>query len=89
MIALIHLEMDSMPYFSVSVTYVVVWILWPELQILRGEYGFSINSKISFMGSGDKPTLTLNIQVKNFWRFRYAADFFDIKIVLLGQNSFE
>ena len=49
------------------------------------EYGFSINSKISFMSSGDKSILTLKILVTNFCRFWY----FDIKIVLLGQNSFK
>ena len=40
------------------------------------------------MSSGDKPVLTLKISVTNFTRFRYFADF-DIKIVLLSQNSFE
>ena len=40
------------------------------------------------MSSGDKPILTLKISVTNFSRFQYFADF-DIRIVLLGQNSFE
>ena len=53
--------------------------------ILR-EYGFSINSKISFMSSGDKPILTLKISVTNFFRFQYFTDF-DIRIVLFGQNN--
>ena len=57
-------------------------------EFIRREYGFSINSKISFMSSGDKPILTLKISVTNFCRFRYFADF-DIRILLLGQNSFE
>ena len=29
----LHLEKDSMSYYSVSVPYFVVWIIWPELQI--------------------------------------------------------
>ena len=29
----IHLEKDSMPCFGVTVNYLVVWILWPELRI--------------------------------------------------------
>ena len=40
------------------------------------------------MDSGDKPILTLKISVTNFFKFQYFADF-DIKIVLLDQNSFE
>ena len=40
------------------------------------------------MSSGDKPILIMKISVKNFFRFRYFTDF-DIRIVLLGQNSFE
>ena len=50
--------------------------------------GFSINSKISLMSSGDKPKLILKISVKDYADFRYFGDF-DIKIVLLVQNSFE
>ena len=59
--------------------------------ILR-EYGFSINSKISFMSSGDKPILITNyiynykISITNFSRFQYFTDF-DIRIILFGQNS--
>ena len=33
MFTFIHLEKDFMSYFSVSVLYFVVWILWPELCI--------------------------------------------------------
>ena len=77
-----------MPYFSVSMSYFIVWILWLELEFIPRDYGFSINSKISFMNSGDKPILTLKISVTNFYRFRYFADF-DIRIVFLGQNKFE
>ena len=40
------------------------------------------------MSSGDKPILSSKFSVMNFCRFRYLADF-DIKIVPLGQNSFE
>ena len=55
-------------------------------KFIRREYGFSIDSKISVMSSGNKPILTLKISVANFSRFRYFADF-DIRIVP-GQNSF-
>ena len=55
--------------------------------ILR-KYGSLINSKISLVSSGDKLILTLKISVTNFCRLLYFADF-DIKFVLLGQNSFE
>ena len=57
-------------------------------EFIPRDYGFSINSKISFMNSGDKPILNLKISVTNFYRFRYFADF-DIRIVFLGQNKFE
>ena len=57
-------------------------------EFIRRQYDFSINSKIWFMSSGDKPILALKISVTNFSRFQYFADF-DIRIVLLGQNSFE
>ena len=57
-------------------------------EFIRREYGFSISSNITFMGSGDKPILILKMLVKNFCRFQYFADF-DFKIVLLGLNSFE
>ena len=40
------------------------------------------------MSSGDKPKLILKISVKDYADFRYFGDF-DIKIVLLVQNSFE
>ena len=55
--------------------------------ILR-ECRFSINSKVSFMNSGDKPSLTWKISVTNFCGFRHFADFV-FKIVLLGQNRFQ
>ena len=54
-------------------------------EFIYREYGFSINSKISFASSG-KPILILKISVTNFCRFHYFADFY-IKIVLLGQYS--
>ena len=57
-------------------------------KLIRRKYGFSIDLKISVMSSGDKPILTLKISFSNFFRFQYFADF-GIKIVLLGQNSFE
>ena len=57
-------------------------------KFIRREYGRSINLKISFTSSGDQPILTLKISVTNFSRCRYFTDF-DIKILLLGQNSFE
>ena len=47
-----------------------------------------INSKVSFMSSGDKPILTSKISLINFCRFRYLEDF-DFKIVHFGQNSSE
>ena len=40
------------------------------------------------MSSGDNSILTWKISVTNFWRLQYFAGF-HIKIVLLGQNSFE
>ena len=83
-----HLERESMSYFSVFMSYFVVWILWPVLQIYSQGVWFLINPKVSFMNPGDKPILTLKISVTNFCRFRYFADF-DFKIVLLDQNSFE
>ena len=52
------------------------------------EYEFSINLKISVMRSGDKPVLNLKILVTNVCRFWYFADF-NVKFVLLGQNSAE
>ena len=50
-------------------------------RFIRREYGFTVNSKISLVSSGGKVIIT-------FYRFPYYADF-DIKIVLLGQNSFQ
>ena len=52
-------------------------------KVIRREDGFLINSKISFMSSGDNPISILKILVANFFRFRHFTDF-DIKIVLLG-----
>ena len=63
------------------------WGVWFFDKFIRGGYGFSINLKITFMSSGDKPILTLKISVSNFCIFRYFADF-DFKIVVLGQNNF-
>ena len=44
---------------------------------LFANYGFLMNSKISFRSSGDNP---IKISLKKFCRFRHFADF-DIKIV--------
>ena len=57
-------------------------------EFIYNVYGLLRNLKILFMSSGEKPILTLKIWVTNFWRFQYFEDF-DIKFVLLGQNSFE
>ena len=54
-----------------------------KCEFTRMEYGFSINSKIYLMSSGDKPVLTLKISITNFFRFQYFADF-NIKIALLS-----
>ena len=51
-------------------------------EFIHMDYGFSWNSKISLIRSGDKPILIFKISVKNF------PDFV-IKIVLLEQNNFE
>ena len=59
-----------------------------DAEFILRECRFSIKSKVSFMSSGDKPILTLQISVTNFCRFWHFADF-DFKIVLLGQNSFQ
>ena len=40
-----------------------------KCEVVRREYGFSINSKTSFMRSGDKPILTLKISVTSFSGF--------------------
>ena len=75
-----------MPYFFVFMPYFVVWILWPELQIyLQGVWFFI---KFKNITHEVRPILILKISVKMFCGFRYFADF-DIKIVLLVQNSFE
>ena len=67
-----------------------------NFKLILMEYGLSINLKISFMNSRDKPILTepaltlteTSLTVTNLCRFQYLADF-DVKIVLLGQTSFE
>ena len=56
-------EGASMPYFVVRI------FLALKCEVVRREYGFSINSKTSFMSSSDKPFLTLKISVTSFWRF--------------------
>ena len=78
------LERDSMPYFSMFLCYILMFgSSGLNCELFCGEYGFSINLKISFMSSGDQPVLTLKISVTNFCRFRYFEDF-DINILLLG-----
>ena len=52
-------------------------------KFIRRKYDFSINLKISLISSYDMP-----ISAKNLCRLRYFGDF-DIKVVVLGQNSFE
>ena len=52
-------------------------------EFIRREYGFSINSKISFISSGYMPTLTES-QSKAFADF----DILQILIILLGHNSY-
>ena len=49
------LEGVSMPCFVVQIFLHLKW------EVVRREYGFSINSKTSFMSSGDKLFLTLKI----------------------------
>ena len=44
-------------------------------RFIHREYDFSINSKISFMRTGDKPILTMKISVNIFFRFQYFAGF--------------
>ena len=57
-------------------------------EFIRREYSFSINSKISFMSSGNKQLLSLKVSVTIFCRVWYFGNF-DIKTVHLDQNSFE
>ena len=57
-------------------------------KLIRSKYGFSIDLKISFISSDNKSILTLKLLVTKFFKFWYFPDF-DIKIELLGQNSFE
>ena len=89
MIALHYLEKDSMPYFSMFLSHIFLFeSSGLSCEFIHRQYGFSINSKIPFMSSGDKPVLTLKTLVTIFCRFRYFADFY-ITMVLLGQNFFE
>ena len=84
----IHLERDSMPYVCVTLYHILSFgSSGLNCEFIRREYGFSINSEIPLMSSGDKPILTLKISITIFLRFQYFADF-DIKITLLDQNSF-
>ena len=83
------MEKDFTPYFSMFLCHILSFgSSGLNRNFIRREYGFSINSKISSMGSVNKPILTLKISVKNSCRYQYFGDF-DIKIVLLVQNSFE
>ena len=66
-----------MPYFAVRSSGL-------DAKFILREYRFSINSKVSFMSSGDNPILTWKISVKNFCRFRHFVDF-DFKIALLAK----
>ena len=43
-------------FVCVSIPHFVVWIIWPKF--IRREYRLLINSKISFMMSGDMSILT-------------------------------
>ena len=77
-------EKDSMPYFSMFPSYISSFeSSGLNCEFTCREYGFSINSEISFISLGDEPILTLKISVTNFRRFRYFADF-DIKILPAG-----
>ena len=71
-----------MLYFSISMSYFVVWIL--NYEFIRRECGFSINSKISLVNSGNKLILIMKIPATDFWRFRYFAD-----IILILKLHFE
>ena len=87
----VHKQDDSFTLISRKIYAILFcfYVIFCCLDLLiRRKYGFSIDSKNLFISSGDKPILTLKISVTNFFRFRYFADF-DIKIVFLGQNSFE
>ena len=55
-------------------------------EFIRRECGFSTNSKISLVSSGNELILIMKISATNFCRFRYFTDF-DIKIVLFGHNG--
>ena len=78
----IHLEKDFVRYFYDSTPCFVVWILWPEMQITHRKYGFLITSKMSLMSSGDMQISLWKSQSQNFTDF-------DIKTILLAQNSFD
>ena len=59
------LERDSMPYFSMFLCYILMFgSSGLNCEFIRGEYGFSLNCKISFMSSGDQPILTFYFRLK-------------------------
>ena len=91
--------MEKFPCHIILCFYTIFCSLDPLAWIVNlftGSMVFLVNWKISFMNSRDKPVLTESVliltetilAVTNFCRFRYLVDF-DVKIVLLGQNSFE
>ena len=51
-----------MPYFSIFLCHIFA----KESYFIRKKYVSSINPKITFMISGDKPILTLKISVTKF-----------------------
>ena len=83
------LKKDSMPCLSVFLYHILSFGSFGlNCKFIRREYGFSINSKISFMISGDIPILTESHSQIFADAFRYFSDF-HVNIVLLGQNSFD
>ena len=71
---------NKVPWFETKVrkgvsipSFVVRIFLDLKCEVVRREYGFSINSKTSFMSSGDKPFLTLKISVASFCRFLWEC----------------
>ena len=63
-------------------------------EFIRREYGFSINSKISLMSSGNKPILILKISFKSFVDFdilqvQILKLYFQSKIDLSEKSSVE
>ena len=93
----INLEKHFMLYFHVSMSHFVVVILWSKLRINRRKYDSSKISKILLVSSGDKVNLIyknlshkyLQISIFCYYYFAIIFQYFDIKNVLLGQNSFE